>query len=521
MAFSISWIKKHLVISFLAAVVILLAIAYFYFSRPKQTFSFEVAKRTGIVQEVSVTGKVKAAQNVDLAFEKSGRVSYISVRVGDKVYQGETLVGLDNADLRAQLNQALANVKSAEAKLDELKKGTRPEEMQVDQIKVANAAASLSDSKQNLVSVIQDSYTKSEDAIRNKADAFFSNPRGTNSKLVFSVLSDSQLEINLESGRIAVENTLNAWDVSLKAFADSSDLAAYFDAANKNLAAIKTFLDEAALAVNSASATPSLSQTTLDGYKSNASTARANVNTAISNLSSANISLTSAQSSLALAQEELALDKAGSTSEQISAQAAAVDGLNAAADSARAQISKTIIYSPIAGIVTRQDAKVGEIVAANTNIVSLISEAEFQIEAFVPEVDIAKVKLSDTARVTLDAYGEDALFEAKVIKINPAETMLEGVATYKIMLEFSEEDGRIRSGMTANIEIATDRRDNVIAVPQRAVFAKNDKKFVNILSGQNKIDEREVKLGLKGSDGNVEIAEGVGEGEKVLLSGQK
>ncbi len=492
---------------------------YFYFSRPKQTFSFEIARRTGILQEVSVTGKVKADQNVDLAFEKSGRVAYIPIKVGDKVFQGETLTSLDNADLRAQLDQALANVRSAQAKLDELNKGVRPEEIQVSQIKVMNAGASLEDAKRSFVATLNDSYTKSEDAVRNKVDSFFSNPRGSNPQLAFS-LFDSQLQINLQSERLSVENLLNNWNSSLTGLSASSDFSSYASAAGKNLDFIKNFLDKAALAVNSLTPNSSFSQTTIDGYKSNVSTGRTNVNTAISSLSSANSSLTSAKSSLSLAQEELALKKAGSTPEQISAQSATVDGLKAAADSVRAQISKTVIYSPINGVVTKQDAKVGEIASPNASMISLISEAEFQIEAFVPEVDIAKVKLSDTARVTLDAYGEDIFFEAKLIQIDPAETIIEGVATYKITLEFSKEDKRIRSGMTANIDIATDKRDDAIAVPQRTVFIKNDKKFVSILGDGNKIEEREVKVGLKGSDGNVEILEGVREGEKVLISGQ-
>lgn len=512
------WIKRHFIISSIVLVIVL-ASGYFYFSRPKPTFSYELSRRGSVIQEVSVTGNVKAAQNVDLAFEKTGRVVYIPVKVGDKVYPGEVLVSLDNSDLKAQLGQAEANVKAAEAKLDELKRGTRPEEIQIDEVKVNNADFALGDAQKSLVASLEDSYTKSEDAVRNKVDAFFSNPRGANPKLTFS-LSNNQLELDLESQRLSIENILNIWNASLVGVSGASNLFLYVASANKNLGTIKDFLDLAALAVNSLAANSSFSQTTIDGYKSNVSTARTNVNTAVSNLSSANSSLTTAQSNLSLAKEELALDKAGSTPEQILSQEATVEGLQAAADNIRAQISKTIIYSPLNGIVTKQEAKIGEIVAPNSAVVSLISEAQFQIEAFVPEVDIAKIKLSDPANVTLDAYGEDVSFEAKVIKIDPAETVLEGVSTYKVTLEFAKEDERIRSGMTANLDISTDRRDDAIFILQRSVISKGDKKFVNILGSGDKVEEREIKTGLRGSDGNIEVTEGLKEGERVLLSTQ-
>jgi HlyD family secretion protein len=70
--------------------------------------------------------------------------------------------------------------------------------------------------------------------------------------------------------------------------------------------------------------------------------------------------------------------------------------------------------------------------------------------------------------------------------------------------------------MTANIDILTDKRENVIIIPQRAVVSQNGDKIVKILEGE-KIREVKVKTGLRGSDGNVEIIEGVKEGEKVVL----
>jgi len=511
-----NFIKKPIVIASILVIAIIIA-AYFYFSGSKKPdYEFVVVKRAGIVQEVSVTGRVKPAEDVDLAFEKSGKVSGVYIKVGNKVTAGQILVRLDNSELSSQLVQAQADLKTQKAELDELKRGTREEEINVQEVKTANAKVALEEAKKDLIDKLQDAYTKSDDTVRNKIDQFFKNPRGASPQLSFS-LDDFQLKIDTEQQRLLVESILKFWKSDLDKLTLASDLNFFLKTANENLSQIKLFLDNAALAVNSAETSSSLNQTTIDSWRADVSTGRTNLNTAIVNLSTAQEKLKTAQSALALAEQELILKKSGATNEEIKAQEAQVEKAQANVLNYETQIAKTILRSPIAGLIIKQDAKEGEIVSANTPVVSVISEAKFKIEANVPEADIAKIEVGDPAEVTLDAYGEEVIFETKVINIEPAETMIEGVATYKITLQFDKEDERIKSGMTANIDVLTDSRENALVVPQRAVASKNGNKTVKILAGEN-IKEVEVKTGLRGSDGNIEIIEGIKEGDKVITS---
>lgn len=277
---------------FIVAVIIILIIAgYFYFSRAKKpNYETVVAKKGTVVQEVSVTGKVKPAENVDLAFEKAGKVAWVNIKIGDRVRLGDTLVTLVNGDLTAQLDQAKASVEEQKAKLDELKKGTRQEEIQVQQVKVDNARADLIDK-------IQDAYTKSDDAVRNKVDQVFSNSRTATPQLNYYLNTESVLKTDIEWRRFSIESMLNFW---------KSSVDINVATVKKNLDEIKLFLDKVALAVNNASANSNLSQTTLDIWKSDISTARTNLNTAIVNLSSS-------ESTLAVEENQLALEKAGNT----------------------------------------------------------------------------------------------------------------------------------------------------------------------------------------------------------------
>jgi HlyD family secretion protein len=491
--------KKWIIIG---VILIMVAVSgYFIFRAKKPDYNLATVKKGDLIQEVSVTGIVKPAQSVNLAFEKAGKITQIYVEVGDSVKAGQILISQNNSDLVAQLSEAQANVKAQQAKLDELKQGTRPEEIRVQEVKVENAKATLRDK-------IQDAYTKSDDAVSNKIDQFFSNPKTSNPQFNIA-LANFQLKRDLEADRVIIETILTSWSASLSQLEATSEIEQYDNMAKTNLFRVKNFLDKVAEAINSLTANSSLSQTTLDGYKSDISTARTNINTAIINLSTA-------EADLSLQENQLALEKAGTTVEKISAQEAAVEQAKASVQNIEAQLAKTILRAPIDGLVTRQEAKIGETIAANTTVVSIISGARFQIETNVPEVDIAKIKIGNPAKITLDAYGNDVYFDARVVKIDPAETIIEGVATYKTTLQFVKEDERLKSGMTANIDILSDKRENVLFVPQRAVISKNGTKIVNVLEGKD-VKEIIVKTGLRGSGGNIEVLEGLKEGEKVIL----
>ena len=463
---------------------------WYYSSTHKQTkLDFAVVARGTVSQVVSVTGKVTPASDVQLSFDKGGRIAYVYHDVGERVYEGTALVTLENGDIVAQLAQARANVKAQQAKLQELKNGARPEDILVSQVDVKNA-------QNDVTNDVKNAYVNADDAIRNKVDQLFSNPKGASPQFNF-IIGDSQLKSDLETGRPTIETMLVAWNSSIAGVNQADDLGLHITSAKNHLATIQGYLDRVALAVNTLSTGSSLTQSTIDGYKAAILSGRTNVTGALD-------SLTASEEKLSSAQSKLALKEAGTVREQIDAQQAQVDAASASADNLAAQLAKTIIRSPISGIVTKQDAKAGETATAGTPLVSVISDATYEIEAFIPEADIAKIKIGDAAQVTLDAYGNDVVFSAMVAKIDPAETIVEGVSTYKTTLQFKENDTRIKSGMTANTDISGDKHENVLAIPGRAITTSGTAKTVNVIEG-NAVHEISVTTGLRGSNGDVEI----------------
>lgn len=521
--------------------------------KPKPVYETAAASVKTITQEVSVTGSVTPTEKIDLAFEKGGKISEVSASVGDKVIKGQALVALNNSDIKAQLAQGIAALEAQQAQLNQLKRGTRPEQIQISTTKVASAQKAADDAQANLDNVkqkadvdlaniydkvkdvIADSYNKADAAVNTTIADLFSNTGG-NPALTFAV-NDPQIKIKCEAERLEAGNAVLTIKAQVAGLPTSqSGLDKSLRDANSQLAIIQNFLKTLTSAVNSSTG---LSSTTLDTYKTDVNTASSSITTAVtninnqeqsiaaqialnkSNITTAQTSLNAANNALLAAQDQLALDQAGSTPEQIAAQAAQVKSAQANVQNIQSQLEKTTLTSPINGIVTKQDAKVGEIVAMNAPLVSLISEANFQIEANVTEADIAKVKIDDSATVTLDAYGNDIVFEAKVIAIDPAETVIQGVATYKVTLEFTKEDDQIKSGMTANIDILTAKKENAIAIPQRAVITKDSQKYVLIDTGAANPEERRIETGIRGSDGNIEVTSGLSGEERVIISGVK
>jgi RND family efflux transporter MFP subunit len=298
--------------------------------------------------------------------------------------------------------------------------------------------------------------------------------------------------------------SLTNWAGDLAASNNSVPVQTLVTKSNTYIASTKKFFADLALIVNKLAPNNSgLSQATINNDIDSINSGLAVLNQAETSLSTAQIDLTTTKSNYSLRQ-------AGNSSETIA-------GAQAKVDLARAELAKDTILSPLDGVVARIDPQLGEFVTAGKGSFSVISNQAYKIEAFVPEADIAKVKIGDPATTTLDAYGSDTYFASKVTMIDPAQTVLEGVPTYKVTLYFNSADNRIRSGMTANLDIHTNERDGVLNVPYRAIISNDGHKTIRIVNPDGKTyQEVPITTGLRGSDGTIEITSGLKAGQKVV-----
>ncbi|HTK60684.1 MAG TPA: hypothetical protein VL283_05790, partial [Candidatus Baltobacteraceae bacterium] len=140
----------------------------------------------------------------------------------------------------------------------------------------------------------------------------------------------------------------------------------------------------------------------------------------------------------------------------------------------------------------------------------------YEITADVPETDVAKLAAGLKAEITLDAYGDGVKFDGTLTSIDTAQTVIQDVVYYKTRFLLDAQGKEIRAGMTANVKIVAQERDDVLAVPQRAL-RQDGERSVRVLENGQEV-KKVVVVGLFGDDGMVEIVSGLSGGEQVILA---
>ncbi len=499
--------------------IILAIVLYKSFSSNSSAETIITLEPQTFVQEVSVTGKVQASQNVDMGFEAAGRVSKVSVKVGDVVKKGAVLVSLANGDSYGALLQRQADLATAQANYNDLAAGSRTEDISIAEADLQSAQSSLDQSLQAFVDKIKETYSVADDAVRTKADQFYTNPRSVNPQIIpfnNNYGNNVTLQNDLAAKKVKVNESL------AKLGADTSSLTVgtfdpkYIQETRDSLALVRALLDDLSMVASSVEVNVATPQAVIDNYKASVLSARASLNAIAASLTMAEQNYNTSKSGLNRATQQLALKKAGSTEDQLAAGEARVRSASAQVESAQAILAKTMIVAPFDGIVTKMDAKEGESTILGTTYASMISASNYEVESYVSESDIAKVKVAQPARITLDTYGKDVIFPATVYEVDPAETVVDGVTTYKIKLSFNQTDERIRSGMTANITIETSNKPATFVIPQEALFLNAGEKMVTVDQGGKRVDKK-VETGGLNASGEIEIVSGLVAGERIMV----
>lgn len=511
--------KKRILI----ALPLILIGGYFYNSSQKNKvieYKSQIIEMADIIEKVSVTGKVKPIDTTHLTFEQSGKIREVYARVGDKVTAGDVLVELTSQELLAQKQEALANLKKTQVHLKELQNGTRVEEVQVQQSKYVTSGTSVKNAEQDLAIKIQEAFVDSNFIITNTIANLSDNPRDPRTKILFTT-NDSVGLHRINNDKFFINKMNTEWKNYLLI---SSDVRDSKKVAETNLKQLKYFVNDLITFTPSIRTSHSGQKTRLEDWKKNMATTQQTINAAISEIDQAYNKLLTEEQNKVVSKNELHLKNSGVRIEQVEMQEASVWAASARVQQTQAQIDKTFLKAPFNGTVTKMEAKKGEVISLASSkeiLVSMIGEG-YEIELNVPEVDISKIKIGDTVVIKFDAFS-DHEFESKVKFIEPAETEVSGVVYYqvKIELDLSQIDLKIRSGMSVDVDIITDKKENVIKVPQRKVIRQDGDKIVRILEpnptkGED-IVEVSVETGIRDSEGNIEILSGLELGDKLLL----
>ena len=209
--------------------------------------------------------------------------------------------------------------------------------------------------------------------------------------------------------------------------------------------------------------------------------------------------------------------------------------------SAQLDLNRTVIIAPASGVIINKLVEPGTTVAASFQTPNLFEIAadttKMQVEASVDEADIGQIVEGQNVTFTVDSYPDD-VFRAKVRQVRKAPVETQNVVSYLVIIDVNNADGKLLPGMTANVEIMTGAKTNVLRVPTNAlrfrpkladrVAPKKDKPAAPgkketpapmlYLAGSDpyRPAQKQVQLGLQGDD-YTEVTSGIKAGDKILV----
>lgn len=517
--------KKTKIVIGIILVIILLIFGFIIFKKEESPYEWTEVMRGNVIEEVSATGEVELAEEVDLRFKTSGIVERINVKVGDRVNKGAYLIQLSSGEVQSQFLQAQASYNQAKAKLDQLLAGATTEEIRVTEQVLENARIALEDAEIEADNDLQQDYNSALVDLVNassKCNKALADLRDMERIYFYRSTSlDNTFREKRSSARAAFEDADELVDKALEDPTYENIDTALIElnsAAGKVIDALdytKTAMSDPSIREDVAAA----DRTTIDTDITNTNTVYSNINDAQADIANQKIAnqtdINTAEATYNKAKADLEELEAPPRPVDIAIYQADVEKYRANMSEFNQKLRDASIVAPFSGVVAKIDTRIGEVVSANDKVVaSLISPGNFQIRADIPEADIRKVGLNNPVEITLDAFPEE-IWQAQVVEIEPVETVIEGVVYYRIKILFEEAGEKVRSGMTADVTIETGRKKDVLYVPQRSIVFKNNVKFVRVLKGDG-FEEIEVETGLKGNEGQVEIISGLEEGQEVV-----
>lgn len=507
--------------------------------------------RADLIESVAATGSVTAqtGAEVHVGSQITGTIKHLYADIGTLVKANDPIAVLNLPDLDAQVRQAKASLDAATTKLQQTRAGVDLEVTQTREgiisaqagVQSAQARLNSAIAAQQLTGILTPTDIRKADAALATATAALATAQSS----LKQVQASANLQIATAQEAVTQNNaTFKNASINLKR---NQDLLAkgYVAGSIVDNAQEATTVAQAQLA----SATQNVDlvkasvEANLQAAKDTVTQAQKNVDSMVAALDAAKAEpFNDQQKQEAVKDARQALDQARSLLKTALANKIAdtlkQQDVQQAQEAERvalatyqyqlAEQQKATIRSPIAGTVLNLAVQQGETLAAGLASPTVIIVADLhrlQVDAYVDETDIGKVRLGQAASVIVDAFSKRP-YKGKVVKIASGSTIQQGVITYDVTIALSQKDiddrrRRILPDMTTNVTLQTGILSNVLVVPSVAIKVSTKGSTVNVLTrvdGKPVVTPKKVVTG--GSDeANTEIRKGLNEGDVVVLAG--
>jgi HlyD family secretion protein len=371
-------------------------------------------QQTQATRGLTGSGTIEATQ-VQIGPEVSGRVVQVTATEGQAVKAGDVLLRLDDSMISVQRAQAQAAVNTAHAQRDQLLAGARSQQLEAARATISTTQALLSGAQADLDRLLAGATNDQVAAARSQLAA---------------AQARAKLAQTTYDNVIKGTGTGQAFGVMGTGLGmPEEQMRAQLEAVKSQVVAAQDWLSKV------------LSGATFDEVQS------------------AQARVAGLEAQLQAVQAQYDLLKAGPSREQVAAADAAVAQAEAALNALDAQAAKLVVQAPTDGTLLVSNVHVGEVVSAGASAFVLGKLDTLQLTVYLPEDTYGRIKLSQTAKMTVDSYPGVA-FEATVVHIaDQAEftprnvQTVEGRSTtvYAIKLDAPNPDGKLKPGMPADV----------------------------------------------------------------------
>lgn len=462
------------------------------------------ASRQDISKTIEVTGSLVALQDVVVGAKMAGRMASVYLREGDPVRAGQVVAVLDTTDLRAQVQQAQANLEAALTREQQARAQLAQALVGLIQAQNAlkNAQTTLEWTDKTTATAVQVAkaglQTAQESLSIVKKGARDQERRQAEEQV-------RSAKANYEKARADLRRYQELFRAEAISRSQLDQYQAAFDAAEAGYNSAK----EALSLINEGARPEDIRRAELAVQQARETLARAEADRATVQMRQQDVE--TARAGVDSAQANIRTFRAGIAQAQ-----AGVSQARAALRIAQDALSNAYIKSPINGYVAERRAEPGQQIGGGGSVMRIVNPNTVYFQAILSESQFAQARLGQSVDVRVDAL-PDIPFQGTITRILPVAST--AARSFTVRVDLKRPDPRLRPQMFARGNILLDTHRQATVVPKDAVLFDPVNNTARVFVANGKAEERKVKVGY--SDPKfVEILSGVQPGEKVVTVGQ-
>jgi RND family efflux transporter MFP subunit len=415
----------------------------------------DVTRRT-IVATASASGVVGSQAVTRVQFRSNGILESLPVTVGQRVEAGEVIAKLVTTDLEFAVRRAEIDLANAQTRFNALYNGPTAADIQA-------ANASVTQAQTALAKALSDK------------EVLLTPPQ--TAELASARVDLEQKRIDLQLAQAAYDRVSWRNDVGITPEAGALEKATNAYMLSQSNYELRTAGPTAAAVEN------------------------------------ADRAIENARASLSSAQARLAQLLAGPQATDVALQTNSIETARMALEQAKNNLEAATLRAPISGSISEIRFQPGE--AVTGNLLTIVDLQRLKVDVNVDETNVARLRVGQRANVTFDAL-QGLQVAGVVAAIAPAAVTNQGVSAFPVTINLEQAEG-VRPGMNATVVVTTDTRENVVAVPNRAIRSQGRDRVVMVIDPvTGATSPRVVRTGLA-NDQFTEILSGLEAGEKVMV----